>query len=409
MEVKNSMVDQALMNTAAQASAAQSANKPKDADQPDFDSMVHQKRSAAEKGEARTDKPEGKPVRDEAPAEEQKPVADEQYVIAAAMMFQAQQDVRYTAIQTEAVETVPEIALEAPELPVEIPETVIELPVEVTEEAAPEALAQIEIPAAAETAVPVEPEQAPERPQQTETAPVEIRNEAPVETRRSVVEPQERQVERSVTNAREAQPEQPVREERKVEAPKVVQAEESDKPEEDADTAQLAQGTPLFERVDAPVIKVAEATKPVPLEAEDGMTQLGNEIDTILVNDVSANRIEVTLTPENLGKLTVEITRGEDGTLNIVLHPTTEKAANLLERGADGLRQVLAANAERAVQIQVRGSEGSQQQFLNPDGQNEQNRGQQQQQRNGRRHEQQNAQDFLQQLRLGLVDVDNKE
>ena len=407
MEVKNPMVDQTLMNTVAQALAAQNFGKPKDAEQPDFDSMVHQKRSAVEKSETKAERTDAKPVRDEAPAEEaQKPVADEQYVIAAAVMFQAQPDMRYTAIQTEAVEAVPEITAELPEAPVE------NLPAEIVTELAPEA-EQIEPLAVAEITAPVETEPKAELPQQSEAAPVESRSEAPVEARQPEVQPEERQTEQPATRTREIrqpeQSEQPVREERKVEAPKVVQAEESDKPEEDADTAQLAQGTPLFERVDAPVIKVAEATKPIPLEAEDGVEQLGDAIDTILVNDVSANRIEVTLTPENLGKLTVEITRGEDGTLNVVLHATTEKAANLLEKGADGLRQALTASAERAVQIQVRGSEESQQQFLNPDGQNEQNRGQQQQQRNGRRHEQQSAQDFLQQLRLGLVDVDNKE
>ena len=127
-----------------------------------------------------------------------------------------------------------------------------------------------------------------------------------------------------------------------------------------------------------------------------------------MVNSADANRVEVTLTPENLGKLTVEISRSTDGTLSVVVHTSNERAANLLEKGIDGLRQAMAASAERGVQIQVRGSEESQQQFLNPDGQNEQNR-QQQQQQNGRRHEQQRAQDFLQQLRLGLVDVDNNE
>ncbi|MBE6909700.1 MAG: flagellar hook-length control protein FliK [Ruminococcaceae bacterium] len=127
----------------------------------------------------------------------------------------------------------------------------------------------------------------------------------------------------------------------------------------------------------------------------------------MIVNSADANRIEVTLTPEHLGKLTVEVTRGTDGTLSVVLHTTSERAANLLEKGVDGLRQALAPSNRGDVEVQVRPSEESQQQFLNPDGQNGQEQRQQQQQ--GRRREQQNAQDFLQQLRLGLVDVDGNE
>ena len=50
MEVKNSpMMDQLLVNTAAQAPANHGAKAAKDADRPDFDSMVNQKRTG--KGE----------------------------------------------------------------------------------------------------------------------------------------------------------------------------------------------------------------------------------------------------------------------------------------------------------------------------------------------------------------------
>ena len=414
MEVKNQMVDQTLVNVVAQTPAGQSAKASKDADRPDFDSMVHQKRSAEDRAEPRAEKPEARRAEDEAP-EEERPVSDERYAIAAAMMYQAQPDARYTAIQAEApvMEAAPELTAELPEIPVdaeiavelpELPEMPVEteIPVEHIAEAAPEqAETVIETP---------EPMEAP-RPRAVETPRIEARREAAQQPVSETA--QEPTVERPepqpiVQTPRMAEAEAP-REERAVEMPRIVSREEQPETEDDAGTGvAVQQEAPLFEHVEAPVIKVAEASRPIPLEAEDGVEQLGSEIERIVVNDVSANRIEVTLTPEHLGKLTVEVTREVDGTLNVVLHATNERAANLLERGMDGLRQALAANNGREAQIEVRGSEESQQQFLNPDGQNEQNR-QQQQQQNRRRTEQRSAQDFLQQLRLGLVDVDGNE
>ena len=350
MEVKNQMVDQMLVNAVAQPPANANAKPAKDAEQNDFGSMVNQKRSESEKPEAKQQKTEQKPedgAQDAKPATEQP--ADEKYAIAAAMMYQAMPNPRAATVQTEEA-----VTIEAPQM----------------------------------QQLTVEPELA-----ETVTETVEAPVEQTVDVARTVR-----------TDVQPVAPE--VRTE--IETPRLVRA---DAPEETADednteTAQTMQETPVFEHVEAPVVKVAEVSHPIPLEAEDGVEQLGNELN-LVVNSVDANRVEVTLTPEHLGKLTVEITRGTDGTLNVVLHTTTERAANLLDRGADGLRQMLAANSEREVQVQVRGSEETQQQFLNPDGRNDQENRQQQQQ-NRRRDEQRSTQDFLQQLRLGLVDVDDQ-
>ena len=350
MEVKNPMVDQMLVNAVAQAPANGNAKPTKDAEQNDFGSMVNQKRSESEKPEAKPQKTGQKPeehAEDAKPAAEQP--ADEKYAIAAALMYQAMPNPRAATVQTEEV-----VATEAPQM---------------------QQLA-------------AEPELA-----EAETETVEVPVEQTADVTRTVR-----------TDAQPAAQETRA----EIETPRItdVDASEETSDEDNAETAQTMQEAPLFEHVEAPVVKVAEVSRPIPLEAENGVEQLGNELN-LVVNSADANRIEVTLTPENLGKLTVEITRGSDGTLSVVLHTTTERAANLLDRGADGLRQMLAANSEREVQVQVRGSEETQQQFLNPDGQNDQENRQQQQQ-NRRRDEQRNTQDFLQQLRLGLVDVDDQ-
>lgn len=354
MEVKNPMVDQMLVNVVAQSPANANAKQAKDAEQNDFGSMVNQKRSESEKPEAKAQKAEQQKPEERAenakPAEEQP--ADEKYAIAAAMMYQAMPNPRAAAVQTEEVVTT-------------------------------------ETPQMQQSAA--EPELAGELTKETE-APVE-RSVDVTQTVRTDVQP--------VTQ--EARTE--------IEAPRITDVDASEETSDEdntetAQTAQTVQEAPLFEHVEAPVVKVAEVSHPIPLEAEDGVEQLGNELN-LVVNRADANRVEVTLTPENLGKLTVEITRGTDGTLNVVLHTTTERAANLLDKGVDGLRQMLATSSQREVQVQVRGSEEAQQQFLNPDGQNDQENRQQQQQ-NRRRDEQRNTQDFIQQLRLGLVDVDDQ-
>ena len=87
---------------------------------------------------------------------------------------------------------------------------------------------------------------------------------------------------------------------------------------------------------------------------------------------------------------------------------TTQRAASLLERGANGLQNLLASPNRPSVDVEVRTAQPStQQQFLNPNGQEGQ---QQQRQQQGERREQrerrEHPQDFIQRLRLGLVELD---
>ena len=381
MEVKNQMLDLVTVGAAAQNGGAQKAQS-KNAEKPDFDTMVQQKRAekkpeAGRKDAKASQNPENRKTAERGEtAGEEKPEVEtgENIALAAAMLLQTVPEGRVTVVQPEeTVELMPEVVTEA--VAAEGVETVAEA---VTEQGAENTAEQ------PTEAIPETEEAVPEQPKQMQTSAQAPQTAERTETRR---------------------PTETVARTERAEAPE----EREERPEENtAEQPVEAQATPLFERVDAPVVKVAEAPRPVELEAGDGIEQLGRELGGFVVNSVENNRVEITLTPENLGKLTVEITRGTDGALNIVLHTASERAANLLEKGADGLRQMLAANAQRDVQVQVRGNEETQQQFLNPDGQNEQQR-QGQQQQGRRREERQNAQDFMQQLRLGLVEVNGEQ
>lgn len=381
MEVKNTGMDQLLTNVGTQQAPA--GKEPADTDRPDFRSLVRRKKEPA--AEKAVEKPHKKPDNEPA-AEQENPVADEQYVIAAAMMYQAQPELRIVPMQEETEHDAPvemvqlQTAGETTET-AELPE----LPAEQTEEAE----------APVETDVPVEREESPE-----------VKPELPVERQSEAVERPEVE-QHPVADAK------PEREREDVpraheRTPRMERAAE-DRPEktEETGTEPTAQEIPLFQHVDAPVVKVAEAPEPVALEAEDGMERLAEQLNGVLVTQTGTDRVEVRLTPEHLGRLTVEISRGERGALSIVLHTESDRAARLLERGLDGLKQALSSGGERETQLQVRTTEESRQ-FLNPDGQNSQNRQQQQQQ--GRRQSgRQSAEEFLQQLRLGLADAGSGE
>jgi len=161
---------------------------------------------------------------------------------------------------------------------------------------------------------------------------------------------------------------------------------------------------PVFGELEATPVKVADAPqKPVEIEAEDAPQQIMDRIEVPLQEGES--RVVLSLTPENLGHVTVEITRTNDGSLNVVLSASTSKAAALLEQHSTGLQNLLAVKNDADVQIEVRGGENAQQQFLDPNGRNGQQQSQQQQQQHQPEKEHQ-VQDFMQQLRLGLVNID---
>lgn len=163
----------------------------------------------------------------------------------------------------------------------------------------------------------------------------------------------------------------------------------------DAGTAQ-----PLFRDVEAVPMKVGET--PVADTAQPDLdAQLAKQIGTTLED--GAQQVKIQLTPESLGTLTIDLTRTQDGALQVVLHTTTEKAANLLSQHAENLGALLQSNTQNTVQVEVQQQEQNQQ-FQ------QQSQQQNQQHEQGRQHSprQQSGEDFLQQLRLGLVTLDEQ-
>jgi len=157
---------------------------------------------------------------------------------------------------------------------------------------------------------------------------------------------------------------------------------------------------PLFKDVETAPIKVAEA--PAQAEAPELETQVSDKLIQILESGES--RVEIQLNPEALGKMTIELTRSADGSLNVILNAENAETRSMLTRHITTLQETLVDRGQQSVQIEVsRGEEPQQQNFqqqdLRDDNSGSQN-GQQQ-----RRREQSSGEDFLQQLRLGLIDL----
>lgn len=302
----------------------------------------------APKAEAK-DASEAEPPQDGEAQED--PKLQEQMLLAAAAMLQ---NPVVTQVQ-DPVEQVVELAAPAavPVEGVEVQTAVV--PVE-TGEAAEEILPQAE-----QTAETVE---AVQRPAETQEAP-----EVSQETQKTV---------------------------------ETVEAPRAERDDGEGETEQkLEQGgeTQVFQDVKAVPVKVGEAPAPEHTqEARPVETQIGEKLTEVL--ESGETRVEIQLTPENLGKVTIEVTSRQDGTIQVTLHAESSQTRGLLERDLTGLQSALARNTQQEVRVEVQRQE-PQKNFY--DGQQGHEQRNPQQQQNKDRQSRESTEDFLHQLRLGLV------
>jgi len=360
----------------------------------DFDSLINQKRQdATEPKEApKAEEPSQKEVpqdvkqpQDPAVPEKEmlsEEITDEQYIMAAAMILQGQPDQRTVELLQPKQES--PVVVAAQPLAADNGEEVM------TADAAP--LETMPVEAAAEMpAAPVQPQenvprQSVELPADAPRQTVEnaVADDAPVVAPEQSAEPMEKSADAAPVETAVAAPKQSQEDE--------VQAENVEV--EDA-------GTALFKDVKSTPVKVAEPPKaPVELEGENGVEQLADKVSQTL--QAGETRVELTLTPENLGKIVVEITQSQDGALHVALTATTHKAESLLQQHSENLQNLLAANGRDDVKVEVNAGQQTEQQqshLFHPDEQGRQQQQQQQQQRQPQKHE---TEDFIQQLRLGL-------
>ncbi len=160
---------------------------------------------------------------------------------------------------------------------------------------------------------------------------------------------------------------------------------------------------PLFKEVKAAPVKVGENFQ-LDTEQPDMEQKLADTIRFAAQQDL--RQIEIKLSPENLGNMTIKLTQASDGTLQVVLHTDNAKAANLLGQHLDNLNAALQSYNHNEVRVEVRENsqqpEQQQHQQTDPDGHNQQQQQQRQHQKDSGQSE-----DFIQKLRLGLFNLED--
>ena len=188
----------------------------------------------------------------------------------------------------------------------------------------------------------------------------------------------------------------------------VKQVAEEVQPQEGKDDPQMelldAQQAPrqLFRDVEAAPVKVGEAYDAQQAQEPDVVRQIDTQLAQALQKGESMVRIQ--LTPEHLGSVTVEISQSADGILRVALSAHSAETRGLLERHAGDLQGMLSSRGQEVqvdVQRQPESQQGQNQQHQNYDGHN--GHAQDGQERRQQRREHTGPQDFMQQLRLGLI------
>lgn len=240
-------------------------------------------------------------------------------------------------------------------------------------------------------------EEAP-RQQETRTAEpetVETRQAAPEQT----AETRQAAPEQQTVETRQAVPEQTVEREDKPDSAFEAHVEVRQKSEEEPSGEMAAPEQPVFHETKAVPVKVGERYEPVDTQKPDMDDHLADRIQTAV--QTGQDRVEIRLTPQNLGSLVIEMTKDTNGVLQVVLHASTPKAEGLLNQHLNHLQTALQGYGHEDVRLEVQRNQESQQQHFrqaDPDG-----RGQQQhRQHQERQEEQTGGEEFLQKLRLGL-------
>ena len=215
-------------------------------------------------------------------------------------------------------------------------------------------------------------------------------------------EPEGAPVHQSVQTAETARAEQPaaVPEEGQVEI-QPARKQESGEP-----AAMNTGEAPVFRNTEHMPVKVGESvTVDTTAPAQEVEANLGKALTQAV--EEGNQHLQIKLNPANLGNVTVEFTRSADGALHVVLHAETTQAAKLLSEHADTLSMMLREVNPGQVRVEVSQPQQSQQdpQFWQQD---QQGSHQQQQQQHRQQQSDQDADSFLHQLRLGLLDVESQ-
>lgn len=191
-----------------------------------------------------------------------------------------------------------------------------------------------------------------------------------------------------------------------------VQVETGAPQEESEDTADLdlsGEAQPLFRDVEAAPIKVGDAPAP---ESTRQPAPVGEQVAGALNQALAQGetKVELQLTPENLGKVTIELRFGQTGNLECILMAAEKKdTLELLSKNLPDMMRAFGQRYGEEVRVEIQQPQESQQeqQQRQYDGRNGHGgQPQDEEERHRRQPRSENPEDFLHQLRLGLIDTD---
>lgn len=360
-----------------QVSRPQSATDQSGRDPSDFQSMLEDKQNQVTQQQP----DQSQPAQDEPGLAPEQPDVQAAQTLAAMLVLPLQQPVVSTEqlpIQEEGtVQGVLLTGIEtAPQTPVQTAQTAVETGPQSGQ-------TQQAVPTQAQTA------QAPAQNTQTET-------QAPVQTAQGQQQTQQTVVQTARTDdGQQADARQS--EGRSTAA--TVQKPQVEAEVTQTQTAPVAE-QPLFREVESTPVKVGDAA-PLDTTAEDFDAQAAKTIAQAL--EKGSQKVELKLSPANLGNVTVELTRTAEGVIHVVLTAEREQAMKLLTDHAGQLGNLLQNNTGADVRVEVPQNQQGRQAWQEGQGQHHQGQSQQQQS-----HSQQEQEDFLQQLRLGLIQMEEE-
>lgn len=406
VEMINQMLDQLAAAQLSQTAPSQDRQQGKDG--VDFDGMLQQKRQEAERPAQGQDK-QGVQKEDAPKAEVEKPQAAQQgqedevpedaAAVLAAMMLQPQQQAE--APQVQAVqEAAP--AVEAVEAPVEaMPQQQ-----DVAVQAAPQEAAQT-----------VQPQvQVQVQAQDTAVTPQAAEQAAPQQVTQQVQTPEQPQAEAPAEQAAPETVVQATPQEGRADG----QAAETDVTAADAGQAQdgetaeeIPVEAPVFQQeMEAAPVKVAEPVlnpeNPVHIEGEEAPQGIVDAMQQCMDGGKEESIGVIQIEPENLGPVTMRLTRDGDGVIHMVLEALNPKTAALLDKHAADIQNIAAENTHQEVRVEIKSEQNQPFPENWKDGQNQHGQQQEQQQRQGQQREERrpSMEDFMHRLRLGLVGSD---
>ncbi len=365
------------IGTAGNAQGTAQGMSPEEVAQQFEDMLVEQSQQNRQEKSASKKEPakaEQKPQQgQEAPKQEE--TASEEGLEVAASLVTAQPVVFFDVVNAESGEQVVQVVDPMAGMAEQAPVVQEEVLAPVEEQAQqPVEIQEADAAPAAEAGFQEEMQQVPTVEEQPEAPEVQV----------ETAEPQEKAVERVSVEKAEETAEEPAVDDVRVEDVEI-------------------ESEPVYHREEAVPVKVGENYEPVAPEEADAPKQVMDRLVQML--EQGDTRVQIALSPENLGNMTIEITRMQDGALHVVLGAVSQKATTLLQQNSANLHTLLAAHNEGEVRIEVQQQEPQQQlnQFLNPDEQ-----GKQQPQQQHKPQQQAETEDFVQQLKLGLVEKDEE-